>query len=55
LCGASETETLIVKEDENSGVNWFSLDKFTRDHFDEKDVYLYNKLIHRAKLTRVNI
>lgn len=46
---ASETETLIVKEDENSDVNWFSLDKFTEDHFDVKDVYLYNKLINRAK------
>lgn len=46
---ASEKETLIVKEDENSDVNWFSLDKFTEDYFDVKDVYLYNKLIHRAK------
>jgi 8-oxo-dGTP pyrophosphatase MutT (NUDIX family) len=46
---ASERETLIVKEDENSDVNWFSLDKFTEDYFDDKDVYLYNKLIQRAK------
>lgn len=46
---ASERETLIVKEDENSDVNWFSVDKFTEDYFDDKDVYLYNKLIHRAK------
>jgi len=46
---ASEKETLIVKEDENSGVRWFGLDKFNKDYFDVKDVYLYNKLIHRAK------
>ena len=46
---ASEEETLLVKEDENSDVNWFSLDKFTEDYFDVKDVYLYNKLINRAK------
>jgi 8-oxo-dGTP pyrophosphatase MutT (NUDIX family) len=46
---ASEIETLIVKEDENSDVNWFSLDKFNEDYFDSKDVYLYNKLIQRAK------
>lgn len=46
---ASERETLIVKEDENSDVKWFSMDKFTEDYFDDKDVYLYNKLIQRAK------
>ena len=46
---ASETEKLIVKEDENTGVSWFSVDTFTEDFFDAEDVYLYNKLIHRAK------
>ncbi|MBC8060259.1 MAG: NUDIX hydrolase [Clostridiaceae bacterium] len=46
---ASEEEKLIVKEDENSDVNWFSLDRFTEDYFDANDVYLYNKLICRAK------
>ncbi|MGH4117910.1 NUDIX hydrolase [Clostridium sp.] len=46
---ADEEETLIVKEDENTDVSWFSLDKFTEDYFDAKDVYLYNKIIHRAK------
>jgi 8-oxo-dGTP pyrophosphatase MutT (NUDIX family) len=46
---ASEKEKLIVKEDENSGVNWFSLDEFNKDYFDANDIYLYNKLIHRAK------
>lgn len=45
----SEQETLIVNEDENSGVSWFTLDRFTEDHFDIYDIYLYNKLIKRAK------
>jgi 8-oxo-dGTP pyrophosphatase MutT (NUDIX family) len=45
---ASEKETLIVKEDENSGVSWLTLDKFTETYFDKNDVYLYNKLIQRA-------
>ncbi len=46
---AGEKETLIVNEDENSDVKWFSLDQITEDFFDIKDVYLYNKLIYRAK------
>jgi len=46
---ASEEETLIVKEDKNTDVSWFSLNKFTENYFDVKDVYLYNKIIHRAK------
>ncbi|MBK5243175.1 NUDIX hydrolase [Clostridium sp.] len=45
----SEKETLIVKEDENTAVSWFSLDEFTENCFDVNDVYLYNKIIHRAK------
>ncbi|WP_032122992.1 NUDIX hydrolase [Clostridium amazonitimonense] len=49
---ASEGETLIVKEDENSDVSWFSLGKFTEEYFDARDVYLYNKLIHRANQIR---
>lgn len=47
---ASEKETLIVNKDENSGVSWLTLDRLTEDHFDIHDVYLYNKLIKRAKL-----
>ncbi|GFZ29806.1 NUDIX hydrolase [Clostridium zeae] len=46
---ADETETLIVKEDENSAVDWFTIDKFTSEYFDANDVYLYNKLIATAK------
>ncbi|WP_406242410.1 NUDIX hydrolase [Tissierella carlieri] len=52
---ASEEETLIVNEDENSDVSWFALDRFTEDYFDSNDIYLYNKLIHRALLIRDNI
>jgi 8-oxo-dGTP pyrophosphatase MutT (NUDIX family) len=44
-----EDETLSINVDENSGVKWFSVDKITEDNFDRKDVYLYQKLIHRAK------
>jgi len=46
---ASEEETLTVNEDENSGVSWFTIDRFTEDHFDIHDVYLYGKLIQRAR------
>jgi len=45
----SEEEKLIVNEDENSGVRWFDVDKFNDSYFDIHDVYLYNKLIKRAK------
>lgn len=47
-----ELEPLKVKPDENSGVTWFETGKFTRDHFDSSDVYLYNKLINRASIMR---
>lgn len=46
---ASEKENLKIKSDENSAVDWFSLDKFTDEYFEANDVYLYNKLINRAK------
>lgn len=46
---SSEEETLTVKEDENSEVGWFNLARFTEDYFDIYDVYLYSKLIKRAK------
>jgi 8-oxo-dGTP pyrophosphatase MutT (NUDIX family) len=46
---ASEKETLIVNEEENSGVSWINIDKFTIDYFDVHDVYLYGKLIQTAK------
>lgn len=52
---ADENEKLVIKEDENSGVDWFSTDRFTKEYFDDSDVYLYNKLINRALLIRDNI
>lgn len=44
----SEKETLIVNEDENSGVAWFNIDRFNKDYFEINDVYLYGKLIKKA-------
>lgn len=52
---ASENETLRVNKNENSGVSWFTTDKFTDSYFDKHDVYLYNKLINRAKGIRTGI
>lgn len=46
---AGEDETLIVNRDENSGVRWFGIESFTEDNFEAADVYLYNKLINKAK------
>ena len=44
-----EYESLKAKPDENTAVEWFGIDKFTNENFDVSDVYLYNKLINRAK------
>lgn len=44
-----ESESLSICPDENSGVEWLSIDQFNRDHFDAHDVYLYNKLIAFAQ------
>ena len=49
---ADENSELFIRPEENSGVEWFPVDRFTTRHFDEKDVYLYQKLIafaHRNK------
>lgn len=51
---ASEREKLTVNSDENSGVKWFPLDRFTHKYFNDNDVYLYNKLIDRAVYYRTN-
>lgn len=47
---ASEEDRLQVKGDENSAVSWFPLEKFIREHFSAGDVYLYRKVIERARL-----
>lgn len=46
---ANENEKLIVNEAENSGVKWIPVDQFTEEYFNADDVYLYNKLIKKAK------
>lgn len=45
---ADEDNEVRICSEENSGVEWFSIDKFTKEYFDESDVYLYNKLISFA-------
>jgi len=45
---ADETNELRICSEENSGVEWFPIDKFTNEYFDKDDVYLYNKLISFA-------
>ena len=44
-----DKQSLHICEEENSGVEWFPIEKFTREIFTEEDVYLYNKLITCAK------
>ncbi len=45
-----ESQALRACPGENSGVAWFPVEYFTLENFNEGDVYLYNKLIDRAKL-----
>ncbi len=42
---ADENDEIRICADENSGVEWFSLERFTEEYFDDKDLYLYQKLI----------
>jgi len=47
---ADEDEVRSVKLDENSGVEWFPIEKIVvGEMFNEYDVYLYTKLIQQAK------
>ncbi len=48
----SEDETLKINKDETGGVKWFNVEDFTEDNFSENDVYLYNKIINKAKLLK---
>lgn len=43
-------QPLHICQDENSGVEWVPITAFTNQNFDSHDVYLYNKLINKAKL-----
>ena len=44
-----EAEELHAKWDENTDVAWFDVEKITEDNFSKDDIYLYGKLIDRAK------
>jgi 8-oxo-dGTP pyrophosphatase MutT (NUDIX family) len=44
-----ENNEVQICPEENSGVKWFSIGKFTNEFFDRSDVYLYNKLISLAQ------
>jgi 8-oxo-dGTP pyrophosphatase MutT (NUDIX family) len=45
---ADESDVVRICAEENSGVEWLSIEKFTSEYFDKSDVYLYNKLISFA-------
>lgn len=45
---ADENDEIRVCIDENSGVEWFPLEKFTSEYFNERDLYLYKKLVSFA-------
>ena len=47
---ADDEKQLVIKPDENSAVEWFPVDKINTDLFTDRDVYLYKKLITRAKI-----
>lgn len=47
LC--DEGEEIRPRPAENTAVAWFPTGYFTAEHFDADDVYLYNKLIKKAK------
>ncbi len=46
---ADENDELRICADENSGVEWFLTEQFTDQYFDNKDLYLYHKLISFAQ------
>ena len=49
LFTANEADAITIKVDENSGVEWFAIDKIAKGAFAEADVYLYTKLIQQAR------
>jgi len=49
LFTANEADLITIKQDENSGVEWFPVEKIAKDTFTERDVYLYTKLLQQAK------
>lgn len=49
LLEADETEKLFTKEDENSGVKWFSLDEVLSHVTEERMIYIYKKVFEVLK------
>jgi len=49
LFTANDEEKTVVKPDENSKVEWFPIEKINDEHFSDRDVYLYKKLIQQAR------
>ena len=50
LLVCEESDALSVCEGENTAVAWFPFSYFSQENFIAPDVYLYNKLIERAKV-----
>ena len=46
---ADENETPVVKPDENSAVKWFPASAINQSPFDDRDAYLYTKLLQQAR------
>lgn len=49
LLVADDTQPLRCKPDENSAVSWFAAQTLTEENFSAHDVYLYNKLLGKAR------
>jgi len=49
---ASESEKLVIKEDENSGVKWFNIDDVMSYVTEERIKSVYNKIFTRIKELR---
>jgi len=52
LLTANESDSTTIMPDENSGVEWFPIDKIVKGAFTERDVYLYTKLLQQARAWR---
>lgn len=49
LLVADEHETLVVKDDENSGVRWFDIDEVLDFVTEERMIYIYEKILNVLK------
>ena len=46
LLVADESEKLVIKEDENSGVKWFKIDEVLNYVSEERMIYIYKKIFN---------